>query len=42
MVFAGLAQHPRLVIGMEEVRQILGGEGMERFIGQEENFVGDA
>ena len=26
----------------EEVRQILQGEGIERFIGQEENFVRDA
>ena len=35
---ARLAQCPRLGIGVEEARQILGGEGMERFIGQEENF----
>ena len=35
-------QHPGLGVGVEEVRQILGGEGMERFVGQEENFVGDA
>ena len=35
------AQCPKLGIGAEEVRQILGGEGMERFIGQEENFVID-
>ena len=27
---------------MQEVRLILVGEGMERFMGQEENFVSDA
>ena len=32
----------RLGIRAEEVRQILGGKAMDRFIGQEENFISDA